>query len=131
MARFCSLLLALTLIYSGIYAQTASPAAVIGPSSGKAAIPFFPLSELKEGMKGTARTVFRGSEPEEFGVEILGILPGGVGPRQDLIVGRISGANVERTSVFAGNRGSVLFSICGRSIRTIQTGTLRRKGLPV
>ena len=29
-----------------------------------------PLSEIKEGMKGTARTVFRGSEPEEFNVEI-------------------------------------------------------------
>ncbi|HXH71131.1 MAG TPA: hypothetical protein VNI60_12440, partial [Pyrinomonadaceae bacterium] len=41
---------------------------------------FFPVSELKEGMKGTARTVFRGSEPEEFTVEILGVVPGAIGP---------------------------------------------------
>ncbi|MEJ7863218.1 MAG: hypothetical protein WKF90_16435, partial [Pyrinomonadaceae bacterium] len=54
---------------------------------------FFPLSELREGMKGTARTVFRGSEPEEFNVEILGIVPGAIGPKQDMIVGRISGGS--------------------------------------
>ncbi len=70
---------------------------------------FFPLSQLKEGMRGTARTVFRGSEPEEFSVEILGILPGGIGPKQDLIVGRLSGGNAERTSVFAGMSGSPVY----------------------
>lgn len=70
---------------------------------------FFPLSELKEGMRGTARTVFRGHEPEEFSVEILGILPGGIGPKQDLIVGRLSGGQAERTSVFAGMSGSPVY----------------------
>ena len=70
---------------------------------------FFPLSELKEGMRGTARTVFRGSEPEEFRVEILGIIPGFIGPKQDLIVGRISGGSADRTSVFAGMSGSPVY----------------------
>ena len=70
---------------------------------------FFPLSELKEGMRGTARTVFRGSEPEEFQVEILGIIPGFIGPKQDLIVGRISGGAADRTSVFAGMSGSPVY----------------------
>jgi hypothetical protein len=70
---------------------------------------FFPLSELREGMKGTARTVFRGSEPEEFNVEILGIVPGAIGPKQDMIVGRISGGSSERTSVFAGMSGSPVY----------------------
>ena len=68
-----------------------------------------PLSEVKEGMRGTARTVFRGSEPEEFNVEILGIVPGGIGPKQDLIVGRISGGGADRTSVFAGMSGSPVY----------------------
>ena len=36
----------------------------------------FALEDLRPGMKGTARTVFSGTEPEEFGVEILGVLPG-------------------------------------------------------
>ncbi len=70
---------------------------------------FFPLSDLKEGMKGTARTVFRGNEPEEFTVEILGVVPGAVGPKQDMIIGRLSGGNAERTAVFAGMSGSPVY----------------------
>jgi hypothetical protein len=70
---------------------------------------FLPLSEVKEGMKGTAKTVFRGTEPEEFNVEILGVVPGGVGPKQDLIVGRISGGPADRTGVFAGMSGSPVY----------------------
>jgi hypothetical protein len=70
---------------------------------------FFPLSELKEGMHGKARTVFRGSEPEEFNVEILGVIPGAIGPKQDLIVGRLSGGSADRTSVFAGMSGSPVY----------------------
>jgi hypothetical protein len=68
-----------------------------------------PLSELKEGMRGTARTVFRGSEPEEFNVEILGVVPGAVGPKQDMIVGRLSGGGADRTAVFAGMSGSPVY----------------------
>lgn len=67
------------------------------------------LSAVKEGMRGTARTVFRGTEPEVFNVEILGILPGGVGPKQDLIIGRLSGGPAERTAVFAGMSGSPVY----------------------
>ncbi len=70
---------------------------------------FLPLSDVREGMRGTARTVFRGSEPEEFNVEILGIVPGGIGPKQDLIVGRLSGGSADRTSVFAGMSGSPVY----------------------
>jgi hypothetical protein len=70
---------------------------------------FFPLSELKPGMRGTARTVFRGSEPEDFTVEILGVVPGAIGPKQDLIVGKISGGSADRTSVFAGMSGSPVY----------------------
>ncbi|HXG85728.1 MAG TPA: hypothetical protein VNI84_17030 [Pyrinomonadaceae bacterium] len=79
---------------------------------------FFPLSELKEGMKGSAWTVFRGSEPEEFQVEILGVVPGAVGPKQDMIVGRISGGGADRTSVFAGMSGSPVY-IDGRLVGAI------------
>lgn len=68
-----------------------------------------PLSEVKEGMRGISRTVFRGSEPEEFNVEIIGIVPGAVGPKQDMIVGKISGGEANRTAVFAGMSGSPVF----------------------
>jgi hypothetical protein len=70
---------------------------------------FFPLSEVKEGIRGVARTVFRGSEPEEFNVEILGVVPGAIGPKQDMIIGRLSGGGADRTSVFAGMSGSPVY----------------------
>ena len=77
------------------------------PSAGSPGL--LPLSEVKEGMRGIARTVFRGSEAEEFSVEILGIIPGAIGPKQDLIIGRISGGSSDRTSVFAGMSGSPVY----------------------
>jgi len=105
MLKSCSLLLAITLVSTGIYGQINSTKILAASNPSAGSVPFFPLADLKEGMKGTARTVFRGSEPEEFNVEILGILPGGVGPKQDLIVGKLSGGGADRTSVFAGMCG--------------------------
>ena len=82
------------------FAQTLSPAV---PTSK---IALFNLEDLRPGMKGTARTVFSGTETEEFGVEVLGVLPGFPGPRQSAIIARLTGANVEKTGVFAGMSGS-------------------------
>lgn len=70
---------------------------------------FFALEDLRPGMKGTAKTVFSGTEAEEFGVEILGVLPGYPAPRQTAIIARLSGANAERTGVFAGMSGSPVY----------------------
>lgn len=78
-----------------------------GRSTGGAAL--FALEDLRPGMKGVARTVFSGSEPQNFAIEILGVLPGFIGPRQATIIARISGANVEKTGVFAGMSGSPVF----------------------
>jgi hypothetical protein len=69
----------------------------------------FALEDIRPGMKGVARTVFSGSDTEEFGVEILGVLPGFPGPRQSAIIGKLSGPNVDRTGVFAGMSGSPVY----------------------
>jgi hypothetical protein len=69
----------------------------------------FPLDELRPGQKGVARTVFTGTEPQEFSVEILGVLNGYPNPRQSTIIARLSGGEVARTSVFAGMSGSPVF----------------------
>src|SRR6476660_3746145 len=69
----------------------------------------FPLEDLRPGMKGVARTVFSGTETQEFGVEVLGVLPGFPGPRQSAIIARLSGSNVDKTGVFAGMSGSPVF----------------------
>src|SRR5918993_648044 len=78
----------------------------------------FALEDLRPGMKGVSRTVFSGSEPQEFGVEILGVLPGFPAPRQTAIIAKLSGANVEKTAVFAGMSGSPVF-IDGRLVGAI------------
>ena len=70
---------------------------------------FMPLSEIREGMRGTALTVFQGTRPEPFDVEILGVVPGAIGPKQDMIVARISGGGADRTGVFAGMSGSPVY----------------------
>ncbi|HSI88240.1 MAG TPA: SpoIVB peptidase S55 domain-containing protein, partial [Pyrinomonadaceae bacterium] len=88
-----------------IFGQSAGTSAASSAGGSK----YLPLTEVREGMKGTAMTVFRGSEPEEFDVEILGVLPGGVGPNQDLIIGRIGGGLANRTAVFAGMSGSPVY----------------------
>ena len=95
-------------LFSTIVAAQMPASRVSTPADG-AASTFLPLSEVKEGMRGTARTVFRGSEAEEFNVEILGVVPGAIGPKQDLIVGRLSGGAADRTSVFAGMSGSPVY----------------------
>lgn len=79
---------------------------------------FFPVEDLRPGMKGTARTVFAGAEPEDFGIEILGVLPGFPGPRQSAIIAKLSGPNVAKTGVFGGMSGSPVY-IDGRLVGAI------------
>ena len=78
----------------------------------------FPLEDLKPGMKGVARTVFSGTETQDFNVEILGVMPGFPGPRQSTIIAKLSGTNIEKTSVFAGMSGSPVY-IDGRLVGAI------------
>ena len=86
----------------------------------------FPLEDLRPGMKGTARTVFNGSDTQEFGVEVLGVLPGFPGPRQSAIIARLSGSNVEKTGVFAGMSGSPVY-IDGKSSARLRSAFRFRK----
>ena len=113
MKRF-SLVLAIVIVllsFGPAYPQKASEGASADPR-------IFPLEDLKPGMKGVARTVFSGSEPQEFGVEVLGVLPGFPGPHQSAIIVRLIGSNVERTGVFGGMSGSPVY-IDGRLVGAI------------
>ena len=94
-----------------VFMMHSAPAVAQQKANGaKTADPrMFPVEDLRPGMKGVARTVFSGTEPEEFAVEILGVLPGYPSPRQSAIIARLSGANVQKTSVFAGMSGSPVY----------------------
>jgi len=67
-----------------------------------------PLKDVKPGMHGTGRTVFSGSKIEEFDVEILGVLDN-IGPKESLILARLSGGPLEHTGVMQGMSGSPVY----------------------
>ena len=60
-----------------------------------AKVAFFPLKDIKPGMKAVGRTVFNGSTVEEFQAEILGVLPN-IAPQQSVILVRLSGGPLEK-----------------------------------
>src|SRR6266478_5832966 len=68
-----------------------------------------PLDQVRPGMKGYGMSVFQGSKPERFEVEVLGMLEGVPNPRQSLVIARLSGPLVDRTGVFAGMSGSPVY----------------------
>ena len=97
---------------------SAAETALIRPKSGKTEI--MPLSEVKQGMKGTAWTVFQGTEPEAVPVEIIGISRNMWGPRQDIILGKMGG-KAARTNVAKGMSGSPVY-INGKLIGAVSLG---------
>ncbi len=70
---------------------------------------FFPLDQVRPGLRGIGKTTFEGDTVEEFGVEILGVLPGRPGPKQSIIIARLTGPRLERTRIFAGMSGSPVY----------------------
>jgi hypothetical protein len=85
------------------------------PAAPPAVTKFFPLAEVKRGMKGVAYTVFEGVNPEPMQVEILGLLKDALGPGQDMILARLHGDKPEYTGVVAGMSGSPVY-IDGRLV---------------
>jgi len=87
-------------------------------ASAYAQVPkFFPVSEIRSGMKGTGRTVFQGTKIEDFQVEILGVLKN-YGPKQDMVLARLSGGPLEKTGVIQGMSGSPVY-IEGRLVGAV------------
>ncbi|HWE48341.1 MAG TPA: SpoIVB peptidase S55 domain-containing protein [Bryobacteraceae bacterium] len=73
-----------------------------------AALAIFPLKDIRAGMHGTGKTVFNGDRIEDFQVEILGVLQN-VGPKQSLILARLSGGPLEHTGIMQGMSGSPVY----------------------
>jgi hypothetical protein len=73
-----------------------------------AAVPTMPLADVKAGMRGIGKTVFHGNKVEDFDVEILGILEN-LGPKQSVILARLSGGPLEKTGVMQGMSGSPVY----------------------
>ena len=75
---------------------------------------------LHSGMKGYGLSVFKGTTPERFEVEVLGVLKN-VFPKQDMILIRMSGADLEKHKTIAGMSGSPIY-IDGKLIGALAYG---------
>jgi len=73
-----------------------------------AAVDIMPLSQIRAGMVGVGKTVFTGDKVEDFRAEVLGILSN-TGPRESLILARLSGGPLEHTGVMQGMSGSPVY----------------------
>ena len=68
----------------------------------------YPLRDVRAGQHAIGKTVFQGNKIEEFQVEILGVLEN-VGPRQSIILARLSGGPLAETGVMQGMSGSPVY----------------------
>ena len=101
-----------TLFLVALAAAAASPRA--------AALETLRPEQLKSGMKGYGLSVFKGTQPERFEIEVLGVLKNAF-PKQDMILIRLSGANLEKHKVIAGMSGSPIY-VNGRLIGALAYG---------
>lgn len=69
---------------------------------------FIPVSEIQPGMRGYGLTVFRGTTPERFDVEVIDVLHN-FRPDQDLILIRTEHPILEQAHVVAGMSGSPIY----------------------
>ncbi|MCE5307514.1 MAG: hypothetical protein LLG20_07715 [Acidobacteriales bacterium] len=67
-----------------------------------------PLREVRAGMRGVGKTVFSGTRVEEFQVEVLGVLENS-GPKQSVILARLSGGPLASAGVMQGMSGSPVY----------------------
>src|SRR5579871_941896 len=103
--------------YNGIVQRLAFPAMLALSAALCAQTGLYPLKDVKPGMRGTGRTVFAGNQVQEFQVEILGVLDH-VGPKQSLVLARLSGGPLDHTGVMQGMSGSPVF-IGGRLLGAV------------
>jgi hypothetical protein len=69
---------------------------------------YWQVDDVRAGMKGTGRTVIKGTKIETFGAEVLGVLRN-TSPGRDMILCRLSGLDLEKTGVIAGMSGSPVY----------------------
>jgi len=69
----------------------------------------FPLDDLKPGQRGEVWTVFHGTEPEPFTVEVTGVVRNALGPGKSLILCQLTDPRVQNMGAVAGMSGSPLY----------------------
>ena len=66
-------------------------------------------SDLRPGEKGTVWTVFKGTTPEPFDVEVAGVIENALGPGKNIILCQLTDPRVQGMGAVAGMSGSPLY----------------------
>ncbi len=88
--------------------QDAGVTTAAGERAGLSAGPTIRVDEVSRGLKGYGLSVFAGTEPERFEVEVLGVLRNST-PELSYILARLTGHDLERSGVAAGMSGSPVY----------------------
>ena len=80
---------------------------LLAETTGETAPNFFPLADIKPGMKAECHTVFKGDKIEAIPVEIVGVVEGS-GPVRHFILIKFTGSN-DKLGISAGMSGSPVF----------------------
>lgn len=83
--------------------------AISGAGARPADGPPLPLAEVASGDRGEVWTVFAGTTPEPFTVEVAGIIRNALGPGKSLILCRLTDPRVQAMGAVAGMSGSPLY----------------------
>ncbi len=81
------------------------PTGATGPAG---ALPTISIAEVQRGQRGYGLSVFAGTEPERFDVEVIGVMRN-VSPDVSYILARLTGNGLEKSGVAAGMSGSPVF----------------------
>ena len=95
--------------------------AVTGPSDT------MPVSEIKPGMKGYGLTVFSGTQPEKFDIEVISTIRNFL-PNQDLILVKTVHPRLQAARIVAGMSGSPIYlngKMIGVSLYPVYTANVR------
>ena len=103
----------LALLAAPLAAGASKPSNEIPPSAvpalGEAGtLPTIGIDEVRAGQKGYGLSVFSGTQPERFEVEVVGLMRK-VTPDTNYIIARLTGHGLEKSGVANGMSGSPVF----------------------
>ncbi len=67
-----------------------------------------PIADVRPGMRGYGLTVFEGTEPERFDVEVVGVMRNFL-PRQDVILVKMNHPTLDHSGIVGGMSGSPVY----------------------
>jgi sugar lactone lactonase YvrE len=121
-AKIASVCLIWIVLCGMVMASESSRTKTVQPSLNQYANDYFPVAQVKPGMKGYGLTVFKGTKIERFEVEVVGVLEQANFGRPLVLIKMYGGAITERgANIIAGMSGSPIY-INGKILGAVAYG---------